>query len=70
MAYRNEEIKTYRTTLICDDCKKEVVLHESNQSFPNFDTKMNGTIQKSFTFKNYGDGAFKNYCNDCKKKYD
>lgn len=67
MAYRLEEVKTYKNIVVCDDCKRETLIRES--SIPlGFDSKMNGTIEVGYTFKNVS-GVFKNYCSDCRKRY-
>ena len=67
MAFRTEEIKTYETVVICDDCKKEMPLRTATCP-PSFDTKMNGALSKGYTFKQEGN-YFKNYCGDCKGKH-
>jgi hypothetical protein len=68
LAFREEEIKTYKTIIICDDCKKESILIEI-KSPTSFDTRMNGAISKGFTFNTYDGNEFKNYCKECKTKY-
>lgn len=68
MAYEVEEIKTYKTHVVCDDCGDKVLLSEGRSPL-GFDNRMNGALAKGFTFKNYGDGVFKNYCKGCKSKY-
>ncbi|MGG3890245.1 hypothetical protein [Metabacillus fastidiosus] len=69
MAFRFEEIKSYKTVVICDDCKKETLICYDDLPL-NFNDRMNGALSKNYTFKNYGDGTFKNYCEDCKSKYE
>ncbi|WP_205206381.1 hypothetical protein [Bacillus sp. H1a] len=53
MAFRIEEIKTYKTVVICDDCGKEETLRTTNCP-PSFETKMNGALSKGDTFKDIG----------------
>ncbi|MED1568462.1 hypothetical protein [Bacillus paramycoides] len=67
MAFRTEEIKTYKTVVICDDCGKEETLRTTNCP-PSFETKMNGVLSKGDTFKDIGK-QFKNYCSGCKAKH-
>lgn len=65
MAYRLEEVKTYKNIIICDGCKKETLLYESSTPL-GFDSKINKTIESGYSFKNVG-GVFKNYCSVCRK---
>ncbi|MGX5569551.1 hypothetical protein ACWKT7_28125 [Bacillus toyonensis] len=67
MALRTEEIKSYKTVVICDDCGKETVLRETSTPL-GFDSRMNGAITNGYTFKQEGN-QFKNYCKDCKQKH-
>lgn len=67
MAFRTKEIKTYKTVVICDDCRKEESLCTTDYP-PSFDTTMNSALSKSYTFKQEGN-HFKNYCKDCKGKH-
>lgn len=67
MAFRIEEIKSYRTFVICDDCGKEEVLR-TTLYLPSFDTRMVDAISSGYTFKQEGK-QFKNYCKDCKGKH-
>ena len=67
MAFRTEEIKAYKTTVICDGCKKEAILCETSTP-ASFDTRMNMALAKGYTFKDSGK-QFENYCIDCKSKY-
>lgn len=67
MAFRTTEIKTYKTVVICDDCRKKLPLCTTDFP-PSFDTKMNGALSKGYTFKQEGN-KFKNYCGDCKGKH-
>lgn len=64
MAFRVEEIKTYKTIVVCDDCKSERVLREGNHPL-GFDSRMNGALTYGYTFKSVG-GQFMNYCPKCK----
>ncbi|UIJ66763.1 hypothetical protein LW858_29035 [Bacillus cereus] len=63
MAFRTEEIKTYQTVVICDECGKEQLLCTTTHP-PSFDTKMNGALSAWYTFKQEGK-QFKNYCKEC-----
>ncbi|OPH61905.1 hypothetical protein BC351_01295 [Paenibacillus ferrarius] len=64
MAFRTEEIITYKSIVICDDCKKETELCES--AYPiGFDNRMNRALAAGYTFKDTGK-QFKNYCKDCR----
>ncbi|MED2846551.1 hypothetical protein [Bacillus toyonensis] len=67
MAFRTEEIKSYKTVVICDDCGKEEVLRTTIYP-PNFDTRMNDAISRGYTFKQE-ENQFKNYCEGCKQKH-
>ncbi len=67
MAYRTFEYTKYTTFVICDNCGKEEKLLTGN-TYPSFDTRMNGALNKGYTFKQSVDGVFKNYCTDCKSK--
>jgi hypothetical protein len=61
MAFRIEEIKRYQTFVICDRCRKETQL--SDLDYPlGFDDRMNGALHTGYTFKNEGNGVFRNYC--------
>jgi Fe2+ or Zn2+ uptake regulation protein len=66
MAFRIDEVKMFRTIVICDDCKKETTL--ADRPFPlQFDRRMNRALEMGYTFKDEN-GVFKNYCNECRKK--
>ncbi|PHD57719.1 hypothetical protein [Bacillus wiedmannii] len=67
MAFRTEEIKTYKTVVICDDCGKERTLRSTSTPL-GFDGKMNSALSEGYTFKQEGIW-FKNYCEDCKQKH-
>lgn len=67
MAFRTEEMKSYKTVVVCDDCGKEELLCKTNCP-PSFDTRMSGALSKGYTFKKEGN-HFKNYCERCKQKH-
>jgi len=67
MSYRTEEVKTYRTFVICDDCGKERNITTTDKPI-GFDGRMNGALCSGYSFTQSG-GAFKNYCRDCKTRY-
>lgn len=67
MAFRTKEIKSYTTTVICDDCGKERILCTSFEPL-GFNERMNGALSSGYTFKKEGN-HFKNYCIDCKGKH-
>lgn len=66
MSFRTDEIKTYRTIVICDDCGKEKVIADSDIPL-GFDNRMNGALQNGYMFKQEGN-VFKNYCFQCESK--
>lgn len=67
MSYRTEEIKAFKTLVICDDCGKETPLR--TMDFPlNFNERMNGALSKGYSFTDTG-GQFKNFCKECKPKH-
>lgn len=68
MSYREEEIVTYKTTVICDKCGAERVLAERPTPL-GFDNRMNGALSSGYTFTQEG-GVFKNYCFKCKYELD
>lgn len=65
MAFRVDEVKVFKTYVICDDCGANMLLADRELGF---DQRMNGAIANGFTFKNYGDGTFKNHCRPCQRK--
>jgi hypothetical protein len=67
MAFRTEEVKSYKTMAICDDCKKETMIAETPQPL-GFENKMNGALASGYTFKDTGK-QFVNYCKTCKSKH-
>lgn len=68
MAFRTEEVKSYKTVVICDDCGNEKPLLCTTNHPPSFDWKMNGALSEGYTFKQEGN-QFKNYCEGCKRKH-
>ncbi|MEK4196172.1 hypothetical protein NYE59_24045 [Paenibacillus sp. FSL L8-0323] len=66
MSFRTEEIKTYRSIVICDDCRKEKIIAETCTPL-GFDSRMNGSLQNGYTFTQEG-SVFKNYCYQCQSK--
>ena len=66
MAFRHESKITYKTIVVCDDCKKETTLSDGDSLPLGFDNRMNGAITKGYTFKTYGGKEYKNYCKECK----
>lgn len=70
MAFRCDEKVSFTETVICDDYKKEVILMKNIQQPFSFDTRMNYTLANGFTFKTYGGREIRNYCKDCKSKYE
>jgi hypothetical protein len=67
MAFRIEEIKRYKTIVVCDNCGKERELSYLDHPL-GFDDWMNGALHTGYTFKNEGNGVFQNYCEECKEK--
>lgn len=64
VAFRVDEVTTYKTIVICDKCKRERVLREGTQPL-GFDNRMNGALTFGYTFKEV-DGHFVNHCPKCK----
>jgi predicted dinucleotide-binding enzyme len=66
MAYWTEEVKTYKTVVICDDCGSKKVIAETKEPI-GFDNRMNGALQNGYSFTQEG-SVFKNYCFSCQSK--
>ncbi|MGO4345516.1 hypothetical protein AB4Z45_08495 [Paenibacillus sp. MCAF9] len=67
MAFRTDEITTFRTVVICDSCKSERELSLGKTPL-GFDNRMNGAIHFGYTFLNTGK-QFMNYCEKCKPQF-